>query len=203
MRTIEKQVFNFNELDEKIQDKIIEKFWDTNINYDWHEFIIDEFNEVLNIIGIDCTCKDIRFSGFDSQGDGLSFSGRYSYKKKSMEKIEKEYPWIYKKIFGDIKALNAIQKRYFYSLSCDITRSRHSRYCHSNTMGIDYIEILGGNTPKNYKDIEETLQDIFRSIADEFYFLLEKEFEYLTSREQIIETIEANEYEFDDRGEIV
>jgi hypothetical protein len=202
MRIIEKQVFSFNELNEETQDKIIEKFYDINIYCDWHEFTVEAFQNVLNILGIDCTSEDIHFSGFSSQGDGLNFSGRYSYKKKSMEKIKKEYPWIYEKISGDIKVLNAIQKRYFYSLSCRIVLSKYFRYCHSNAMSIDYIEILGENEPKNYTELKENLQDIFRSIAEEFYFLLNREYDYLTSREQIIETIEANEYEFDDRGNL-
>jgi hypothetical protein len=73
--------------------------------------MIDEFTDVLNILGVDCNSKDIHFSGFSSQGDGLSFFGNYSYKKKSMEKIQKKYPWIYGKIFDDIKALQTIQKR--------------------------------------------------------------------------------------------
>jgi len=202
MRIVEKKVYTFNELEEKTQDKVIEKMYDINIDYGWYEFMIDEFQEVLNILGIDCTSKDIHFSGFYSQGDGLSFSGNYTYKKNSKEKIQKEYPWIYKKISGGIEALQYIQKKYFYSLSCDITRSRYSRYCHSNTMQIDCIDAQYGE-PKNYIQLCKDLIDIFRSIADEFYFLLQAEYDSLTSRESIIETIEANEYEFDDKGEIV
>jgi predicted transcriptional regulator len=33
--------------------------------------------------------------------------------------------------------------------------------------------------------------------------MLQKEYEYLTSEEAIIETIEANEYEFTEKGEMI
>jgi hypothetical protein len=57
-----------------------------------------------------------------------------------------------------------------------------SRYSHSGTMSCDESEIL---------------LTVAKRLADNCYKSLECEYEHLTSRESIIETIECNEYEFD------
>lgn len=57
-----------------------------------------------------------------------------------------------------------------------------SRYSHSGTMRCDEDDVLLA---------------VARRIADKLYKSLYSEYEYLTSNEAIIETIEANDYEFD------
>lgn len=193
MRTIETTVYEFDELSEKAQEKALEKFYDINIDYDWYEFSIDDFVSILNTIGIDCTVKDIQFSGFYSQGDGLSFTGHYSYSKGAYKKIVDEFPrWT--ELHKDVQALQDIQSRHFYRISGDIYRIGHF-YSHENTVKFGY---------SHYSDeVESELTEIFRDIMQEFYRHLEKEYEYLTSREAIIETIKCNEYEFDEFGNLV
>lgn len=44
--------------------------------------------------------------------------------------------------------------------------------------------------------------EFLKSLCEDYRIILQHEYEYLTSREAIIETIKANEYEFDERGEI-
>lgn len=51
-------------------------------------------------------------------------------------------------------------------------------------------------------DIEETMAYFEQQLSEEYFSILRKEYEYLTSEEAIIETIEANEYEFKENGEI-
>lgn len=59
----------------------------------------------------------------------------------------------------------------------------------------------------NYYDIEENLEemckDFERSIEHDYWYMLSKEYEYLTSEEAIKETIEDNEYEFDENGNLI
>jgi hypothetical protein len=43
--------------------------------------------------------------------------------------------------------------------------------------------------------IEETLLDVFKALADWLYRSLEREHDYLTSDEAVIDTLEANEIE--------
>lgn len=45
-------------------------------------------------------------------------------------------------------------------------------------------------------------EEFKRSLEEEYRILLQSEYEYLVSREAIEETFEANEYEFDEHGDI-
>lgn len=50
---------------------------------------------------------------------------------------------------------------------------------------------------------KEDIDDEFlKSILEDYSIMLQEEYEYLSSEEAIIETIEANEYEFDENGNI-
>jgi len=54
--------------------------------------------------------------------------------------------------------------------------------------------------------IEHGLQDLeaefLKSILEDYSIILQKEYEYLTSREAVEETIEANDYHFTENGEL-
>jgi len=50
--------------------------------------------------------------------------------------------------------------------------------------------------------VEEMELEFLRSILEDYRILLQKEYDYQTSDEAIIETIRANEYEFTENGEL-
>jgi hypothetical protein len=56
------------------------------------------------------------------------------------------------------------------------------------------------------RELEDELQDLetefLSSLLEDYSILLQREYEYLTSEAAIIETIEANEYEFTENGEM-
>ena len=57
-----------------------------------------------------------------------------------------------------------------------------------------------------YRDVgeaEDEVQTLLRDFADWIYARLEEEYEYRTSDEQVEESIRANEYEFDEDGDMV
>jgi hypothetical protein len=56
-------------------DKIIEKFSDIDTDYEWNEFVLEDFIEKTSKLGFNISNNDIQFSGFHSQGDGASFEG--------------------------------------------------------------------------------------------------------------------------------
>lgn len=61
---------------------------------------------------------------------------------------------------------------------------------------------------ENYesRELEEQMQELedefLKSLCEDYSILLEKEYEYLTSDEATIESIEANEYEFLESGKL-
>ena len=50
--------------------------------------------------------------------------------------------------------------------------------------------------------LEELDAEFIRALGEEYLSILRKEYEYLTGEEAIIETIEANEYEFTEDGKM-
>ncbi len=136
-QTIVKTYYQFNELDEKQQEKIIEKYYDINVSDEyWYEYTKEEFETKLKKLGF-YNIK-VQFSGFYNQGDGASFSAKHRR--------------------GDV--------------------TDHHRYF-------------------SMKSDNEVILEVANRLATKFYKQLNAEYDYLTSREAIIETIEANEMEFE------
>ena len=63
MRTETIEIFNFHELDKHIQERVIEKNRDINVDDSyWHECVIEDFEQILSFVGYyDIKCS---FSGF-------------------------------------------------------------------------------------------------------------------------------------------
>jgi len=55
---------------------------------------------------------------------------------------------------------------------------------------------------RDEQKVEEMELEFLRSILEDYRILLQKEFDYQTSEEAIIETIQANDYEFTEDGEL-
>jgi len=56
---------------------------------------------------------------------------------------------------------------------------------------------------KAYYEFEERCEEFKRKLKEEYLKILRSEFEYLTSYESIVETIQANDYEFTEDGKLV
>lgn len=52
------------------------------------------------------------------------------------------------------------------------------------------------------QDLDKLENDFLKSILEDYRIMLQNEYEFLTSKKAIIETIEANEYTFNENGEI-
>jgi len=85
----------------------------------------------------------------------------------------------------------------------------HGKECDTYKTAKQFLDDLNALTSE-YDDIEdcpedkiEELEDEFlKSILEDYSIMLQKESEYLTKDETIIETIKANEYEFTEDGRI-
>lgn len=179
LETVTRKILKFDELNEDQKQKVIEKLSDINIHDDWADYSLTDFQEQLELLGF----YDIKisYSGFWSQGDGASFTGKFkvpSTKKELKERVKKlrlTYPR--QKVFNydsmnftkeekQDEILEVFRISNFYSHDCTISADNN--------------------------DLKEFARDFSREI----YKTLENEYNYLTSREAIIETIEANDYEF-------
>jgi hypothetical protein len=77
MKTIEittRTIGEWLEYNKKVAEKIIEKYRDINTDFDWYNYTIEEFVGEMESKGLDIDPKNVKFSGFWSQGDGASFT---------------------------------------------------------------------------------------------------------------------------------
>jgi len=176
----------FDELTKEQQAKVLDNLRDINVNFNgWHDGVQDDFINILELLGF----YDIKtfFSGFWSQGDGASFSAKFTV------------PQTKKELKTRLKALNEHAPTYFketgldkdfltldFSYALENEESyevikQNGRYVHQNTM---YCDNVG-------------LQEFARHLAAKYYIDLDADYEYLTSDEAVKETIESNDYEFD------
>lgn len=191
MRTIttETQVFNFEELSEAGKRAAIDRCYDINIDHDWYQFTFDDFVYQLEAIGF--SNIEINFSGFSSQGDGASFTASDIDVEKFLKSCDE---W---------ERFTALHGLIFDGeLVAKISRIGNY-YCHENTVDSD-IECWN-HTEEQGKDILELsvyVRDFVRNKSREIYKVLNEEYDYLTGDSAIIETFEANDYEFTADGKI-
>ena len=192
--TLERTIYTFDELSDDAKETAREPF--RQLDHEWWDAVYDDFDRIAAIMGIDVDQK--QFSGFWSQGDGACFTGTYSYKKGATKAI-REYAPKDEELHEIADTLQTLQRPYFYGLTASITTS--GRYSHSGTMSVD------ADTDKTWRDIgadiESDLADVFRSLAYWLYSTLEKDYEFLTSDEQIDELIDGNGYEFTEIGKLI
>ena len=202
MGTREMTVYTIDELKElsfnSYQHAIEEMAsWEGDDTY-WSEYIIDDFVEICEIMGIDLDYRGkkpaVWWSGFASQGDGACFEGRYAYAKGSAKKI-RQYAGQDKELHRIADELQDIQRRYFYGLSATIKHV--GRYCHENSVRID----VRRDTGNYYDTLEDTgIEEALRDLMHWLYRALEREYDYRTGEECAVETARANEWLFDEDG---
>lgn len=168
----------YNELNEEQKLKVLENYHDLNVDHEWCELTYDDIERQLEILGF--SDIKINFTGFWSQGDGASFTAKFSVPETKHEmnkriKAFKEYS-PEDKLFN-FETLTFLKED--KGTEIEIYRINH-RYYHYNTVNCNH----GG------------LREFCREFSKDIYKRLEKDYEYLTSRKAIEETIEANDYEF-------
>lgn len=215
-RTIETPVYKFDQLSDEAKAKALEKNYDWNTDHEWWDSCYDDAVMMAAVMGIDIACRRgssrpaIFFSGFSSQGDGACFEGHYSYKKGALKALKSEAPARYKdpqskqwvtiesnaELHRICRGLQDVQRGYFYKLEADVKQRGH--YQHS---GCTHIEVSHAeDLSRDIGDAEDDIKQLLRDFMDWIYQRLEKEHDYLTSDEQIKESLIANEVEFDEEG---
>ena len=191
------EVYKFDELEESAKDRALDKLYDINTNGDfWYECTIDDAKEIGKLIGIDIT--NIYFSGFSSQGDGACFEGHYSYQKGGYKAL-KDYAPQDTELHRIALELQTLQRKRFYKVLCSVKHSGHysHKYCTE-------IKVYNSQYESEWVDAKtkEEFSEVLRDFMEWIYLQLKKEYEYQTSKEAIIEAINANEYDFTVNGNL-
>jgi hypothetical protein len=188
--------------------KFLDEHRDINTHHDWWDSVYDDFGCVCKILGIELDKDEPSFSGFWSQGDGASWSGRYCAVQITPwgAPIKARYdlaPALIREYAPKDEELHRIAdelcllSRVYYPSYIKVRR-HDSRYAHAMTMCVSEIEPY--DDAAEYADevtdaLEEALLVQFRALAEWLYAALEREHDYLTSDEAVADTLEANDIE--------
>ena len=205
--TTTRTLYKFSELSPEAQQHALEEQSRAEAeNFDY-EYIFDDAATIADLFGLDIRqtretrmngehyyAPTIYYSGFSSQGDGACFEGTYSYKAGALKAV-KDYAGQDERLHRIVKALQEIQRKNFYQLTARTTHSGH--YYHSGCMSVD---VERQDEKEMTDDAEEMVEECLRDFADWIYKQLENEYDYRTGEEACREAIEANDYEFTEKG---
>ena len=167
VETTTRNIYTWAELNEKQQEKAIEKLWDLNVDYDWWDGVYE-----------DATTVGLTISGFDL--------GR-------VMTCDVELDW------SGLDVANKILE--LHGPDCDTYKSAEKYIARYMAALIDNVGLVPG---EEIKVATFMMDDDFRKeLSDNYFHTLQNEYDYLTSREAIIESIESNEYEFDESGSLI
>jgi hypothetical protein len=177
MKTI--NAYEFHELSEKVKLKVLDKYRDINTDYDWYEFVIDDWKEKLEEIGFDNAT--ISFSGFGSQGDGCSFTADIDLDKF---------------LVGEFEPLKNEDTCFEFVSNNHGLRFILYHFRQNNHLSSEQMDTLSD------KFVNLVNQD-HHDLSSEIYRDLESQYDYLTSNIAVQETIESNQYHFLEDGTMV
>lgn len=181
MRTIRTKIYKFEELSQDAQQTAIEKMREINVDYDsWHDGILEGCKEKLDEVGF--FNSEIWYTGFHSQGDGLSFDAKIDVLKFATTPNEKR---VVKLIDAGLIENPTILKTSF-----------SNRYSHEKTCFVDYDATDYNNINKALETLCDKIESKRLELCKEFYLTLEKDYYYLQSDEVVKETILVNDYDF-------
>ena len=206
---IETTVYEFHELADAAKEKARAWFREGVGDWDWHDSVYDDFEEICRILGTELKTRTVRlmgggtrqkpciwFTGFYSQGDGACFEGIYTYEKGAARQI-REYAPKDVELHRIADRLFEIQRDNFFQLRADATH--RGRYCHAYCMDIS----VERDSPA-YQDMtagaEDAVTDALRDLAGWLYRQLENEWDTMMSDEYADEGIAANGYTFTETG---
>jgi hypothetical protein len=186
--TKEYKIYKYEELSESAKETVLENHYSINVDYDWWDFCYEDFKQQLNNIGIEC--ESFYFS-LDRDNyiamDKPIFNSREKYFDIICKESNNEY---IKKLYKHKSFLWEA-----YENLCLNTK------CYAGGITSNYISIDNVYTHSDLiGKLEEEAENYLQNKLEEFKDTLKKEYEYLTSEEAILETIESNEYTFLEDG---
>lgn len=187
MRRVPVKVYKFNELNGKAKAKVLQDLRYINVEFDgWDDPLIEGFIEELKELGYNNA--KINYSGFSSQSDGLCFDAEPDL-LKIQQRLGFKYPEL-EKLLDESKIYAQIVK------TCWAIH-----YCHGNTRTLEIMDDCDCDIDQEkLNQLENLVNSDRKDLCRKFYKTLEKEYDYQTDDEQVIEAIEANDYEFLEDG---
>lgn len=169
METRTYKVYKYNELDDRQKEKVLNNYYDINIDHDWWEFTYEDAEN----IGLELT-------GFDLDR-GSYCEGKFIF-----------------------SALTCVER----------IIAEHGEKCDTHTDAEAYIkerkdieqhaeaDEYGEFDLKTCDKLDALTDEFLKSLLEDYRIMLQKEFDFLTSKIAVEETLIANEYDFTEDGKI-
>lgn len=157
------------------------------------ETTIEDAKQMLAFSGFDV--GRVFYSGFSNQGDGACFEGSWRASDVAAPAMKDNAPED-KELHRIADGMAAIAALYPLA-SFSVTHK--GRYSHEYCTDFDFNE---GDGPELAGDDAAKMIELARDAMRWIYRQLEKEYDYQTAEAQVIESIEANGYEFTEDGRI-
>ena len=177
--TIVRELFKFDELSEKVQEKVIEKNWDWNVDcLDWWDGVYK-----------DAATIGLKITEFDP-GRRQSIDGKLTENLLDCCKLIRKN---HGKDCDTFKTAKQYLTEYIEAFKKWFEAEDKEDY--QNMKGKDWLKEF------SYSDDAADVENDFRkALLGDYYSMLDREYDYLTSREAIIESIKCNEMEFQENG---
>lgn len=206
MRIKETKVYPYDELSDAAKQKardehrrFLGEVWDG-------EATLEDFQQIAPLLGV-TLAKDrkgkpeIHYSGFWSQGDGASFTGEWHAADVQLGKLIEYAPQdLTLRQIADTLARLAVE---YPGLWGRVERTSH-HYAHERTVGLTQLEQVDAEDHEveilQRAAVEARLIDALRDLMRWLYRQLEADYEYATGDDAVVESIRANEYEFNAEG---
>jgi len=216
MRTIEVKILKFNELSEDSKNKVIKEWQNDQNNFDY------VFNEAEKPLDKYCDLFNVNYRNID-----FLEPYRNQYKINIEETILSlsgprlmAYLWnnygkdiVKPKFIGSLKTNEYIKHNRIKSpLQPNKLGNRFNPYysgcqfeysCPLSGTWIDNLLLDCFFNVMTGKDLNSTFEDLINEGINNLCKGLQKEYEYQTSEQAIIEIIEANDYEFTEEGQLI
>lgn len=195
MKTKTINLYEFDECSDELKAKILDNLRDINVDHDdWHEHIIDRFTEETKEFDV----IRVYYSGFWSQGDGAMFEydkvNLFDQFVAQLELSPMRKSWL--KTQGYVTGYGKHRGYYYHSGCCEHYLSLESNFTWTEA------ERFANWISSFEEQFQDYVKEIYENLCSELYRDLKKEYDYYTSDEAIIETIQANEYTFNEDGKI-
>lgn len=187
METRTYKVFKFSELSKEGQRRAIERYSDINLDGGFWENPDSVYDLKKELEKLGYNNFKLLYSGFNSQGDGACYEATIDIGKwLKSHKLLRKFPGIAKRS-SEIRGSLEHRGRYFYSTmtSLEIEDENHDETLEHEIVSIELL-ILAER----------------ERYGNRLYQALKEEYNRQTSDEAIIDTFNANEYDFTAEGEI-
>jgi hypothetical protein len=176
MRTVTTttKIYTFAELSDEAKEKAVNNLRSVNLDHYWWDGVYD-----------DAKCIGLRLTSFDLDRNRHAKGEFIGDAHECAVKIVAEHG-------EQCETRKTAQK---FLSEWDSLVEKHSD-------GVNLSEVAEGNEYEFDCEADDLEKEFLRDLCEDYSILLEKEYYYLSSDEAVIESIEANGYEFTEDGDL-